>query len=134
MAATFRLQVATPEKPVFSGQARSLVAPGAEGYFGVLANHAPMVALLAVGDLTVWAGDGTETHVAVNGGVLEVSGNSVTVLADTAELASQIDEQRAQRALERARKRLEEHAPDTDRARAQAALARALNRLRVKQR
>ena len=134
MAATFRLQVATPERPVFAGRARSLIAPGAEGYLGVLANHAAMVALLSIGDLTVWAEDGTETHVAVNGGVLEVSGNTATVLADTAELASEIDEERAQRALERARNRLEEQSREIDRARARAALARALNRLRVKHR
>jgi len=134
MAATFLLKVATPERLVFSGRARSIIAPGSEGYLGVLAHHAPLVATLGVGDLTVFGEDGRENHIAVHRGVLEVSGNVATVLADTAELASEIDEQRAQRALERARKRLQERAPGTDLERAQLALGRALNRLRVKHR
>ena len=131
MPDSFLLRVATPERPVFSAQVHSVTAPGEQGYFGVLAHHAPMVALLRIGGLTARAEDGKETHIAVSAGVLEVAGNAVTVLADTAELDSEIDGERAQRALERARHRLEERAENTDRARAGLALQRALNRLRV---
>lgn len=134
MPATFLLQIATPERLVFSGRARSIIAPGSEGYLGVLAHHAPLVATLGVGDLTVLGEDGRETHIAVNRGVLEVLANTATVLADTAELASEIDEERARRALERARKRLQEGGAGTDLERAELAVGRALNRLRVKQR
>jgi len=112
----------------------SVVAPGAEGYLGVLAHHAPLVAALGVGALTVRREDDKQVQIAVHRGVLEVSGNAAMVLADTAELASEIDEERARRALQRARLRLEARAADTDLERAGLALARALNRVKVKQR
>jgi len=131
---TFQLQVATPEKVLYSGLVHSIVAPGEEGYLGVLPNHAPLVCALAIGDLTITHQDGTKSHIAVHRGILEVFENTVSVLADTAESAAEIDEQRAQRALERARNRLRERPPGTDLARAQAARDRALNRLKVKQR
>lgn len=131
MAGSFLLQVATPERVVFSRRAVSLVAPGVEGYFGVLARHAPLVAALGVGSLKVTGEDGTEELVAIGGGFLEVSKDVVTILGDTAELAAEIDVERARRARDRARERLDDRTEGVDMNRAQLALRRALNRLRV---
>lgn len=108
----------------------SVVAPGFAGYFGVLAKHAPFVAELRVGELQVRQKDNT-VHFATSGGFAEVLPEKVTVLAETAEEASEIDLQRAEAAKNRAHQRITEGRKAWDMDRAQAALARALNRLRV---
>lgn len=131
MPGSFLLQVATPERVVFSRRAVSLVAPGVEGYFGILARHAPLVAALDVGSLKVTAEDGAEEWVAIGGGFLEVSKDVVSVLGDTAELAAEIDVERARMARDRAQERLSDGAEGVNMNRAQLALRRALNRLRV---
>lgn len=79
--ADFHLQIYTQEKRVFEGEVTSLVAPGAEGYFGVLAQHAPLLALLGEGKLTVRKGSDT-TEYKISGGFLEVHQNRATLLAD----------------------------------------------------
>jgi F-type H+-transporting ATPase subunit epsilon len=131
LAATFLLQIASPERVVLRRQAVSLVAPGVEGYLGILARHAPLLAALDVGQLKFTLEDGSEGFVALSGGVLEVSRNEVSVLGDTAELAAEIDGERARRARDRAWSRLGEKTEGVDSERAQLALRRALNRLRV---
>jgi F-type H+-transporting ATPase subunit epsilon len=125
----YDLAIMAPDHRLFEGRARSLVAPGASGYFGVLARHAPMVAELAPGVLTVTEENGRKNYLAVSSGFLEVSLEGVTILADAAEAAADIDVSRAQAAEERARQRLRAHAKDTDLSRAEAALRRALARL-----
>lgn len=115
-------------------QVVSLVAPGAEGYLGVLANHSALMTALAVGELDIRRADGTTEAIAVSGGFMEVFENRVTVLADCAELACEIDVERAEAALHRAENLLASHAPEVDVDRAQLALARAVNRLRVARR
>ena len=82
MAKQFRLQVFTQEKKVLDEAVTSLVAPGAEGYFGVLADHAPLIASLGKGTLTVSAGSGEHKYT-ISGGFLEVSQNQATILADS---------------------------------------------------
>ena len=82
MAATFHLSILTPERGVFEGEVEYLEAPGSEGYFGVLANHASMVTSLMAGRLTLRQGGRDETY-QVSGGFFEVSKNRATVLADT---------------------------------------------------
>jgi len=82
MAATFHLSILTPEKSVFEGDVEYLEAPGSEGYFGVLANHAGMVTSLMPGRLTLRQGGRDQTY-QVSGGFFEVSKNRATVLADT---------------------------------------------------
>jgi F-type H+-transporting ATPase subunit epsilon len=131
MAETFQLNIVTPERTVFSGQAVSITAPGANGYFGVLARHAPMVAELGIGELTVKTPDGKEESFAVCGGFVEVRPDATTVMADTAEFWKDIDLARAQEAAQRARQRLSHHEQRIDILRAEAALARALNRIHV---
>jgi F-type H+-transporting ATPase subunit epsilon len=90
MSATFHFELVSPEKLVFSGEVTQVDVPGAEGDFGVLAGHAPLVATLRPGLLTVHGGDGEETYV-VLGGFAEVSAQGLTVLADGAEAGEKID-------------------------------------------
>jgi F-type H+-transporting ATPase subunit epsilon len=131
MPPVYELTVLAPERTVYRGRARSLVAPGVEGYFGVLAHHAPMVAGLGTGLLEVEDEAGMTRSFALSGGFLEVGGNEVHILADVAEAAEDIDVARAEAAQRRARERLGSRDQSIDVARAQAALQRALNRLRV---
>jgi F-type H+-transporting ATPase subunit epsilon len=129
MARTFHLEIVTPDRALLSEEVVSIIAPGVEGYLGVLANHAPLVTELNVGVLRIRYPDDTEENVAVSGGFMKVANNRVLVLADAAERPQDIDIQRAKEALIRARQRLQD--PTMDRERARAALERAINRLRV---
>src|SRR6187200_1545508 len=99
----FQLDVVTPDRIVMSEPVSSMVAPGSEGSFGVLAGHAPMVAELTVGQLRYRSQAGAEEVIAISGGFLEVGRDQVTVLADAAERAQEIDVERAIRARDRAR-------------------------------
>ena len=89
--ATFRFDLVSPEKPLFSGDVEQVDVPGAEGDFGVLAGHAPLVSLLRPGILTVHAGAGSE-RIVVLGGFVEVSAEGLTVLADVATSLEEIDQ------------------------------------------
>ena len=129
--AAFGLEIVTTARVVYSGQLDSLQAPGSEGSFGVLAGHMPLLTSLQVGLLRFAEEGGSEVKMAVSGGFAEVGQDRVTVLAETAERAEEIDAQRAESARQRAQERLASRADEVDVARAQAALARAINRLRV---
>jgi F-type H+-transporting ATPase subunit epsilon len=90
--ATFHFELVSPEKLVFSGEVEQVDVPGAEGDFGVLAGHAPAVATLRPGFLTVYGGGGGgEQKIVVLGGFAEVSAKGLTVLADVAEAVEGID-------------------------------------------
>jgi F-type H+-transporting ATPase subunit epsilon len=128
---TFHLSLLTPERSLLEAEVVSLTAPGSEGYLGVLAHHAPLITALQPGQLEIRDADEKETVFAVSGGFLEVSENKATVLADAVETPGEIDVDRAQRALERARERLRDTSGSIDVPRAEAALKRALNRLRI---
>jgi F-type H+-transporting ATPase subunit epsilon len=110
---------------------QSLVAPGVEGYFGVLARHAPMVAELTTGELSVLNEQGERDFFAISGGYLEVGMDRVVVLADASEAAEEINLDRARAAERRARERLAGQQREVDMTRAESALRRAINRLRV---
>ncbi len=130
---SLRLDVVTPSRLVVSEEIAELVAPGSEGYFGVLPGHLPFITTLKMGELTYWKGR-EEHHLAVSRGYAEVHSDSVHILADAAERAEEIDVQRAERSRERAEGRLREWAAgneEIDAARAEAALYRALARLEV---
>ena len=131
MAKTFKLEIVTPERCVLEMDASSVIVPGVEGYLGILAGHAPLITELTYGKVTVKDDGGNETNLAVSGGFMEVRGDVVRILADSAELAEEIDVSRAQEAVKRAEARLQEAAAHVDRARAEAALERAINRLRI---
>lgn len=128
----FLLEIVTPTKKAFSGQAKSVIAPGTEGYFGVLPRHAPLLAALQIGEIKVAvAGQSDKKVFATSEGFLEVTPQKVTVIAEAAEALQDIDVQRAEAAKDRALKRISEGRESWDIDRAQAALARALNRLRL---
>jgi F-type H+-transporting ATPase subunit epsilon len=127
----FLLEIVAPEKVVYRNQATSLTAPGVDGMFQVLYNHAPLLAQLGVGRLTVKTREGKDTDFAVSGGFVEVRDNHVVVLVDTVEAAREIDVNRANAARDRAWQRLHDRPQDMDVERAQQALSRAVNRIRV---
>ena len=127
----FRLEIVAPERVVYNDDATSVSAPGVEGGFQVLFNHAPMVSTLDVGQIKVRTTTGSEILFAAGGGFLEVRDNSVVVLVESAERAEEIDVARARAARERAEKRLRERYGSVDLERARLALLRAVNRLRI---
>ena len=130
MAETFAFEIVTPERLVASGSAEEMQIPGKNGYLGILPGHAPLITELAVGEITYRAAQRSE-HLAVAWGFAEVLPNKVTILAETAERAAEIDVQRAERARERAERRLHEASQETDFQRAQIALERAVIRIQV---
>jgi F-type H+-transporting ATPase subunit epsilon len=129
---TFKLEIVTPVKLVFSGDVTSFTAPGTAGGFQVLHNHAPLLAEIGIGEVKLTDTEGNERHFATSGGFVDVKKNHVVMLAETAERSDEIDRERALAARERAARRLAENDEDLDDAR--SALARAINRLRVVQR
>jgi len=127
----FTLEIIAPDRVVFSGEATSLCAPGIEGGFQVLVNHAPLLSSLDVGEIKVKSTAGADTRYAASGGFVEVRNNTVVVLVESAERADEIDVTRASEARDRAERRLRSHEKDIDLERARVALYRALNRLRI---
>lgn len=108
-----------------------MVAPGVEGYFGVLPGHAPFLTSLKSGEVAYRVG-GVEHYLAVSGGFAEVRGERVILLADNAERPEEIDRERAERARQRAEQRLQgKTQEEIDYQRALAAFSRALTRLQV---
>ena len=130
-APLIRIEVITPERTVLWDRTESIIAPALDGYLGIQANHAPMVARLRAGVLFYGPVGAEKRRMAISGGFLEVADNHVTILADTAELAHEIDVERAERALRRAEKRLRDFSSDVDRIRAEFALNRAMARLQA---
>lgn len=130
MADTFQLEIVTPEKMVVQDQAEEMQIPGKKGYLGILPGHAPLITELAVGEISYRNG-GTTHHLAVAWGFAEVLPDKVTVLAETAERADEIDVKRAQEAKQRAEERLKSGNTDVDYSRAEIALQRAESRLDV---
>jgi F-type H+-transporting ATPase subunit epsilon len=128
-----RLEVVTPERQVLSVEVDEVSAPGALGYFGVLPGHTPFITTLGMGELGYRSGN-QWGYLAVTWGYAEVLPNKVTILTETAEMAAEIDLERAERAKRRAEQRLREWSTttaDIDFERATAALERALIRLQV---
>lgn len=128
--ANLYVDIVSPAGSIFRGEASSVRAPGLEGSFQVLVNHAPMIAAVAVGPMFITTASGEKVVFATSGGFLEVLNNTVTVLAETAEPASEIDVERAKNAEKRALSRLQEATP-AERKQAEQALERARNRLRI---
>jgi len=129
--ATFTLSIVTPEHILFEEEVESIIVPGAKGYLGVLANHAPLITPIEPGKMTVRKSASTEIIMAISGGFLEVSHNKATVLADAVEYADEIDIERARAAMERARQRVHERPEGFDFDRATHAMKRAENRLKI---
>jgi F-type H+-transporting ATPase subunit epsilon len=131
---TIKVNVVTPNGPVFESDVEMVIAKAKSGELGILPGHIQLVAPLEISVVRL-KNEGKYELVAVSGGILEVRPDQVTILAPAAELASDIDVERAHRAKERADKRLhEQNRDDYDFRRAQLALQRAINRLAVSER
>jgi len=129
--AKIKFEIVTAERVVYSADVDAVVAPGIEGQLGILPQHAPLMTMLQPGELMVRS-DGEEELIFISGGFLEVRGDKVIVLADTAERAEEIDVNRAEAAKNRAEERLTERIlADADLERARAAMLRSLVRLKV---
>ena len=130
---TFKLTVVSPERLVVSEEVEAAQVPGKNGYLGILPGHARMMTELDIGELSYRRGDRTG-YLAVTWGYCEVLSDQVIVLAERAERAEEVDRERAQASMERARKRLSNlRDTDTDFLRARTSLQRALNRVQVSQ-
>ena len=130
---TLQLEVVTPDKTVVSGEVEMAVCPGIEGEFGVLPKHVSLLSALKIGGLRYKLPGGKEEHVFISGGFADVNNDVLTVLAESAELAQDIDTARAMAAKERAEQRIASHDEQIDSVRAEAALHRALIRLQLAQ-
>ena len=123
-------EIVTAEKIVYSDEIDMLVVPGALGEMALLPMHAPIMTTIQPGELVVRKGS-EDVSIFVSGGFLELMNDKVTILADSAERADEIDVARAEAAKKRAEERRELKVADIDMARAEAALRRSLMRLRV---
>ena len=132
MPDTFQLEIVTPEKMVVREPAEEMQIPGKDGYLGILPGHAPLITELGVGEISYRNG-GQTRHLAVAWGFAEVLPDKVTILAETAERAQEIDVDRAQRAKQKAEQELKSGSADVDYDEAGAALQRAETRIEVAQ-
>ncbi|MDA0733114.1 MAG: F0F1 ATP synthase subunit epsilon [Chloroflexi bacterium] len=127
------LEIITAERQVYLDEVDVVVAPGIEGHLGILPHHAPLMTVLQPGELMVRK-DGVESYLVVTGGFMEVLGNKVTILADAAENSGEIDEQRAQAAVERAQEQVRNRESDVQLEEALHSLRRAQVRVGVARR
>lgn len=128
---SIQLVVVTPERQILKEAVSEVTLPGADGYLGVLPGHAPLITELGIGELTYKTKGGQSGLLAVIRGFAEVLPDHVSVLAETAEFAEDIDLSRAQEALKRAQERIARGGDNIDWDRATMALQRALVRVQV---
>ncbi|WP_310172961.1 F0F1 ATP synthase subunit epsilon [Neobacillus niacini] len=129
---TIKVNVVTPDGPVYESDVEMVSTKAKSGELGILPGHIPLVAPLEIGAVRLKLGGGKTDQIAVSGGFLEVRPDQVTILAQAAEKATDIDVDRAQRAKERAEQRLQQAQQEhIDFKRAELALQRAINRLAV---
>lgn len=134
MMDTIRCEVVTVEREIYAEEVNAVLVPGVWGQLGILPKHAPLITSLAVGELVIRREGHEDVLIAIHGGFMEVRENKVTVLADTAERAEEIDVARAEAAKDRAEALLKRSASDEEFERARAALRRASLRLKVARR
>jgi len=128
------LEIVTPERLAYSEEVDAVVLPGSEGEMGVLPHHAPLVSTLGVGELRIRKG-GAEESFAIVGGFVQVRPDRVVVMAETADMASEIDLEKAQEARREAERALESgYHEGVDLSAARVALQQALLRIRVAER
>jgi len=128
------LEIVTPERLAYEGEVDAVTVPGSEGELGILPHHAPLVSTLGVGELRIRKGSEVEFF-AIAGGFLQVRPDKVVVMAETADLASEIDLERAQEARREAERALESgYHEGADLSAARAQLQQALLRIRVAER
>ncbi len=131
MASTIRIDIVSAEEEIYSGEASMIFAPAVMGELGIAPQHTQLMTRLKPGEVRVQPVEGEEMLFYVSGGMLEVQPHIVTVLADTAKRAKDIDEAAALEAKDRAEKAIADKASDMDFAKAQAELAEAVAQLRA---
>jgi F-type H+-transporting ATPase subunit epsilon len=131
--ATFKLEIVTAERMVYSDDISALIAWGVEGQLGILPHHAPLMTMLQPGDLLIRK-DKEEELFAISGGFLEVRPDKVIILADACERADEIDLARAEEAKKRAQETMKAAPLSADSAIAEAALRRSIARLKAAER
>jgi len=131
MSNTIHVDIVSAEGQIFSGEASMVFAPGSQGELGIAPRHAPLLTTLKAGEVRVQAEGGEEQSFYVGGGSLEIQPHQVTVLADTAARARDLDEAAALAAKQRAEDAVRERTDKVDIAEAQAELARAVAQLRA---
>lgn len=127
----FPLSIVTPERPTWEGEVDALVVPAQEGQLGILPGHAPLLAQLRPGTVIIRQGSEEPRLLAVSGGFVEVHSGRVSLFAETAEMAEEIDAERARQSVEKARAALKHGPEEKFDSNAVAALERALARLRA---
>ena len=133
MTNTLKLEIVTPDAKVFSEDVEMVTLPGVEGEMGIYPQHVPLLTQIVPGEIVARKG-GQDFFLAIGEGVVEVTGERVSVLADMAIRAENIDEAKAEEARRRAEARLNEQLSDEDMAAVQAALAHSTAQLKVKRR
>ena len=131
MAGTIHVDIVSAEGQIFSGEANMVFVPGSQGELGIAPRHAPLLTTLKAGEVRVQSEGAEEQSFYVGGGSLEIQPNLVTVLADTAARARDLDEAAALAAKQRAEDAVRERTDKVDIAEAQAELARAVAQLRA---
>ncbi|WP_138753749.1 F0F1 ATP synthase subunit epsilon [Paenibacillus sinopodophylli] len=130
---SFLVEIVTPERKVYAETANMVSVTGVEGELGILPNHIPLVTPLRIAPVTIKRDNNKVDIVAVNGGFIEVRKDKIVILAESAELATDINIERAEAAKQRAQQRLAAKQQDhVDFRRAELALQRAMNRLNIK--
>ena len=130
-AATIQVDIVSAEGEIFSGPATEVIAPGSQGDLGIYPRHAPLLSLLRAGEVRVKTADGAEHFFFVGGGALEVQPHKVTVLADTALRAKDLDEAAAVAAKQRAEEALQDKGGQVTQAEALAELSRTIAQLKM---
>ncbi len=131
---SLKVEIVTAERVIYSEEGVDrLLVPGVEGELGVLTLHAPLLTMIQPGVMRIVKGE-EEVEMAISGGFIEVRDNRITILADAAERAEEIDVERAEEARRSAKRRIEEREAEVDLARAQAELAQALARIKAVER
>lgn len=133
MASTLKLEIITPEGPVYTEDVEMVTLPGISGQLGVYPEHVPLMTKMVPGEIIVRK-DGRDTFFATGAGLIEVTAARVSILTDLAVQADKIDEAKAEEARQRAEARLREKLSDEEVATANASLARSLAQLNVKRR
>jgi F-type H+-transporting ATPase subunit epsilon len=130
-AHTIQVDIVSAEGELFSGAAAMVFAPASQGDLGIAPRHAPLLTLLKAGEVVVQTPDGQKHHFFVGGGALEVQPHKVTVLADTAIRAKDLDEAAALEAKQRVEEALKDRSGQIDQAEALAELVRLTEQLKL---
>jgi F-type H+-transporting ATPase subunit epsilon len=130
--AEINLEIITPEKIIYKDSVDSITVPGTKGMFQVLKDHAPLMSTIEIGVITLKKND-KNTHFTTAGGTIEVLNNKVLILADSVEVITDIDIDRAERAKTKAEENLNRKKEDIDFVRAELALKRAVNRINARE-